>query len=264
MTRKNFSLFAGLVLAVLACLIGRGQAQMPVMPTFFQAPPPASTFANAQSGAFTNGPWLSIATNLFGDYNHTNFSVSFWYRASAGNIYACAHTRSGGNQSWRVQFLSTGKISFDMSTNGSAFQFFCLSTNINTDTAGWHNVIISYDMTKTTSAIARLDGTLLTWTNAVYPTTPLWKCNDVLTVGATETGGQPWNGWLDEFALIQGSNIVYADVQSGGHPSNLAGFPGLVSWLRMGDVTSVTNDSVLASKWQNNGGAGVYTTNYFP
>lgn len=230
--------------------------------------PPATTaaFANTSSLAINGGlaQFLSQLDSSAGDFNRTNFQVSFWfYRTSLTNNSHGLVSQWGasGQRSWLTRLQDNDTLTFALTTNNSTSVGLLTTTNALATLSNWVHVFIQ-------CRLAESIGTnkIKMWTNGfectnlsnkAYPSNGVlgvFNSTNRVCIGTNTAEGASFWGYMDEIAMTSGSNsLTVSDFINIGTktPKDLTGLPTLWLWNRGGDVTSIIHDQVLAQDWTN-------------
>lgn len=210
--------------------------------------------------------YLSISDSDFGAYNRAKFAVSVWLkRESTGttqNIFQ--HSRVTNIDPFILSFLSNNHLEISTSISDLDPADGLLNpTATYTSTANWYHILFHYDSANATPGDRMrlwVDGSEVTvFDTDTNPTAQIWDSSASLKVGASNSGGNTFDGLIYQLAFFSGSLPAIGSVYNAGSPMNITGLTGLWSVLDVaaGDVTS---DGVLSANWTNNNTAVASST----
>ena len=235
-------------------MIGMGTTIFLVNPQTFGG---GSSFTNEKSLLFDGVDEYVTVGAISEITSATAFSVSQWVKVTTTSVGQFIWRRGASGNQIALQYNASNILIFFIEGNTTYASSTSSPLTINT----WHNVTVVYDGTQGTAndrAVIYVDGVDVTNThNGTHPTSTSSNTN-TMNIGANNTGGQPWNGNIDEFAFYDYAltSGQVTSIFNSGTPTDLDNTSGVtapVHWWRMGDSDTYPTITDVGTTGGNDG-----------
>jgi hypothetical protein len=216
----------------------------------------ASGAFSAQGVAFDGSTtYLTRTSDLTGISDGNQLTFSFWYKADTVSASRYIFLIDAANRS-KIHFTVTNTLQIDFVSAGAGGLSFTSSDTFS-DVSGWHNLMMSFDLSDTGKRHIYHDNSSVSGTYADYTDASIDFTSNPVRVGANQSAGSLFDGdiseyWFDD-SYINLSLISNREKfrSSSGKPVNLDGDGSLPT----GTAPKIYLTGPTIS-WQDNAGTG--------
>lgn len=204
-------------------------------------------FQSTTSVLFNGTSQYGTAGNVLAFEYTQPFSLSFWYKTTAGGFFVAKSATTGPSRGYGVGVHTGGTIKFEMTNTWSSNVNFVYTTATGLNDGNWHHCVATWDG----NAIGGAGGMHIYIDASDAPLTTVYSSLSatIVTTNSFWVGGrdasdhQYYNGALDEVAVhnkeLTADEILWMFNAGWGNDLNSVRAPSnLVSWWRMGEHTA--------------------------
>ena len=208
----------------------------------------------------SSSQYLSMSDTNFGAFDRDKGTFSYWDKVESFTSTNAITQSVSSNFCFALGFDAGGNLRFDVSTNGTSFNG-SLVTTATYSTGTWYHIKALYDMQNATAG-----NRMRLWVNGSEissfsldsnpPQTSLFNSTAAIEIGRNADESSAYHdGKIFQPAYFSAVDAPIGQLISGGSPVDVRGVSGLYSLLHTTAASTLEDDYVLPTNWNNNNAA---------